>query len=168
MLLAALRTALKVVGKEMGKVHIAMIGMGAANVPSYRFLKASGAVPASIQPAIWAECWDVIGETRKQTPPTPNRGESVWKPIPPACRAGIAEALRGTDICVAFSAGGIIKPEWIYERAKAAAQEQGVAQLRKSPAELHRSAEEKIKEARTALADLTSAGVIVPPPPSGS
>jgi malate dehydrogenase (oxaloacetate-decarboxylating) len=44
------------------------------------------------------------------------------------------------------------------------AQEQGVAQLRKSPDELHRSAIEKIKEVRKALDVLTSAGVILPPP----
>ena len=47
------------------------------------------------------------------------------------------------------------------------AQEQGVAQLRKSPDELRRSAEEKIKEARKALEVLTSSGVIAPPSPSG-
>ena len=33
-LLAGLINALKVVGKEMGQVRIAMIGMGAANVPT--------------------------------------------------------------------------------------------------------------------------------------
>jgi malate dehydrogenase (oxaloacetate-decarboxylating) len=46
-LLAGLINALKVVGKEMGQVRIAMIGMGAANVPTYRFLTVCGADPFS-------------------------------------------------------------------------------------------------------------------------
>ena len=60
--------------------------------------------------------------------------------------------------------------EWeVVPRVAAAtalkAQEQGVPQLRKSPDELRRSAEEKIKEARKALEVLTGAGVIAQPPP---
>ncbi len=46
------------------------------------------------------------------------------------------------------------------------AQEQGVARLRKSSEDLHRSAEEKIREARKALAVLTNEGVILRPPTS--
>ena len=45
------------------------------------------------------------------------------------------------------------------------AQEQGVAQLRKSSDALRRSTEEKIKEARKALEVLIGAEVIPPPPP---
>jgi len=41
-LLAGLLNALKIVGKEMDKIKITMIGMGAANVATYRLLKASG------------------------------------------------------------------------------------------------------------------------------
>ena len=47
-LIAGLANALKVVGKSLPKVRIAMIGMGAANVSVYRLLKASGANPGSI------------------------------------------------------------------------------------------------------------------------
>ena len=47
-LLAGLIGALKVVGKPIGSVRIAMIGMGAANVSSYRLLKAYGVDPAQI------------------------------------------------------------------------------------------------------------------------
>ena len=42
-LLAGLINALKILGKEMSAVRIAMIGMGAANVATYRLLKACGA-----------------------------------------------------------------------------------------------------------------------------
>ena len=46
------------------------------------------------------------------------------------------------------------------------AQEQGVAQLLKTAEELQRSAEEKIRESRKALAVLTGEGVIAQPPTS--
>jgi malate dehydrogenase (oxaloacetate-decarboxylating) len=35
-----------------------------------------------------------------------------------ALRGGIAETLKGVDVCVAFAAGGIIKPEWVRTMAK--------------------------------------------------
>src|SRR5579883_3207753 len=47
-LLAGLINALQVVGKALGLVKIALIGMGAANVATYRLLKAAGADPAAI------------------------------------------------------------------------------------------------------------------------
>ena len=47
-LLAGLIGALKVVGKQIDSIRIAMIGMGAANVASYRLLKAYGVDPAQI------------------------------------------------------------------------------------------------------------------------
>src|SRR5579883_1748948 len=47
-LLAGLLNALKVVGKQLSNVKIAMIGMGAANVSVYRILKASGVKPSAI------------------------------------------------------------------------------------------------------------------------
>src|SRR5512146_175423 len=270
-LLAALLNALKVVGKEIGRVRIAMIGMGAANVPTYRFLRASGADPAAV---IACDREGILGRHRRDYEANPDYAEQ-WKVCrdtnPKGLTGGIAEALRGADVCVAFSAGGIIKPEWVRtmapdaivfacanpvpeiwpweardagarivatgrsdfpnqvnnslvfpaifrgaldvrartitdEMAMAAAheladcarakglkdeyilptmdeweivprvavatalkaQEQGVARLRKSAEELHRSAEEKIREVRKALEVLTGAGVIPPPPLSGA
>ena len=46
--LAGLVNALRVVGKRLDRVRIAMIGMGAANVATFRLLKASGVDPAAI------------------------------------------------------------------------------------------------------------------------
>jgi malate dehydrogenase (oxaloacetate-decarboxylating) len=266
-LLAALVNALKVVGKHMGRVRIAMIGMGAANIPTYRFLKVSGADPGRI---VACDLGGILGPHRHEYEADQDYA-AQWA----VCletnrehrRGGIAEALAGADVCVAFSAGGIIKPEWVRAmapeaivfacanpvpeiwpwEAKAAgarivatgrsdfpnqvnnslvfpavfrgaldvrartitdgmamaaarelaacaearglsdesllptmeewevvprvavataltAQEEGVAGLLKSSEELHGSAEAKIREARKALAVLTSEGVIVRPP----
>ena len=117
-LLAALINALKIVGKPFGKVRIAMIGMGAANVPTYRFLKAKGAEPASI---VACDLGGILGTHRIDHRDNPEFAEQ-WN----VCletnregrRGGIPETLRGADVCIAFSAGGIIKPEWITTMAK--------------------------------------------------
>jgi malate dehydrogenase (oxaloacetate-decarboxylating) len=118
---AGLLNALRVVGKELGRVRIALIGMGAANFATYRLLTAIGVEPRAIvacdsvgvlnagradievQQLELAHKWRVCCETRA------DRG-----------RGGIAEALRGADVCIAFtrSGPGIIRPEWIRDMAK--------------------------------------------------
>ena len=112
-LLAAMINALTVVGKEMSRVRIAMIGMGAANVPTYRFLTASGADPSCI---IACDAGGILGPHRLEYERDPAFAEQ-WKVClesnPAGVRGGIEEALRGADVCVAFSAGGVIKPEWV-------------------------------------------------------
>ena len=117
-LLAALINALKIVGKPIGNIRIAMIGMGAANVPTYRFLNAQGAEPASI---VACDLGGILGTHRIDYRDNPEFSQ-LWK----VCvetnregrRGGIPEVLRGADVCIAFSAGGIIKPEWITTMAK--------------------------------------------------
>jgi malate dehydrogenase (oxaloacetate-decarboxylating) len=117
-LFAALTNALKLVGKPMGNVRIAMIGMGAANVPTYRFLKRAGADPASI---VACDLGGILGTHR-----TEYRDSSDFIEQWQVCRetngagrrGGIAEALREADVCIAFSAGGIIKPQWVATMAK--------------------------------------------------
>ncbi|GMV49393.1 MAG: NAD-dependent malic enzyme [Nitrospira sp. OLB3] len=117
-LLAGLMNALQVVGKELGRVRIAMIGMGAANVPVYRFLTASGADPARI---VACDLGGILGTHRREYECDPAFAEQ-WRVClhsnPDRLKGGIAEALRGADICVAFSAGGIIKPEWVRGMAR--------------------------------------------------
>lgn len=112
-LLAALLNALKVVGKELSRVRMAMIGMGAANVPTYRFLKASGADPGKI---VACDLGGILGRHRHDYESNPDYAEQ-WAVCVESNRerrrGGIAEALAGADVCVAFSAGGIIKPEWV-------------------------------------------------------
>jgi malate dehydrogenase (oxaloacetate-decarboxylating) len=122
-LLAGLIGALKVVGKKSGSVRIAMVGMGAANVATYRLLKAYGVDPAQIvacdtkgtlhrdradiaqQQAKFPEKWMVCQETNRE-----------------AVAGGIAEALRGADVCIAFSASGpgVIQLDWVRKMAKEA------------------------------------------------
>ncbi len=117
-LLAALVNALKLVGKPIEKVRIAMVGMGAANVPTYRFLKANGAEPGSI---VACDLGGILGTHRDDYRDNPDYIEQ-WKVCRETnkggLRGGIAETLRGADVCIAFAAGGIIKPGWIKTMAK--------------------------------------------------
>ncbi len=120
-LLAALLNALKVVGKDIRSIRVAMIGMGAANVPTYRFLKRSGVNPERV---IACDRHGILGRHRTDYE---ERQDAYWEQWavcvqtnPEGLTGGIEEALRGADVCVAFSAGGIIKPEWVAQMAKEA------------------------------------------------
>ncbi len=120
-LLAGLLNALKLVGKERHRVKVAMVGMGAANVASYRLLTANGVDPQAI-----IAC-DTKGTLHKGRTDIEERQEALaekWR----VCResngdqvtGGIGEALRGADVCVAFSASGpgIIEPRWVKAMAR--------------------------------------------------
>ncbi len=120
-LLAALLNALKIIGKDIAKIKIGMIGMGAANVATYRILKASGVDPQGI-----VAC-DIDGTLHKGRYDVEQRQDEYvdkWRVCqetnPERLEGGIATALRGADVCVAFSAPGpdIIRPEWVKAMAR--------------------------------------------------
>lgn len=118
--LAAVLNALKLVGKSLGAVRIALIGAGAANMAVYRLLKAAGAdagamvvcdehgilhpdrhdleATADIAPQ-WSVCLESNAEGR---------------------RGGLAEAVRGADVLIAFSrpGPGTLLPEHIAAMAR--------------------------------------------------
>ena len=78
-LLAALLNALKIVGKDLGSVRIAMIGMGAANIPTYRYLKVELArTRGTSWPAISEEFSDGIGMTMNRIRTMVSNGRCAW------------------------------------------------------------------------------------------
>ena len=119
--LAGLVNALTVVGKDIRRVRIALIGMSTANVATYRLLVAAEAGPARMiacdargtlhvergdieaNQAVFAEKWRVCRETN-----------------PDRISGGIEAALRGADVCISFTRAGpgIIQPEWVRAMAK--------------------------------------------------
>ena len=120
-LLAGLINALKVVSKEISTIRIAMIGMGAANVAIYRLLKAAGVTPAGIiacdsQGTLHLNRRD-IGESRFEFP---EKWAVCRETNPEAVTGGIAEALRGADVCIAFACSdpSLIKPAWVRAMAR--------------------------------------------------
>jgi malate dehydrogenase (oxaloacetate-decarboxylating) len=122
-LLAGLGNALAVVGKDLRRARIAMVGMGAANVATYRLLKAAGIDPAHI---VGCDSKGVLhrgrGDVEAAQAEFPDKWRVCLESNGAGVTGGIAEALRGADACVAFSASGpgIIAPDWVKAMARSA------------------------------------------------
>ncbi len=116
--LAALYNALKIVGKDLREVKIAVIGAGAANIATVRLLKAAGADPKKM---FVVDSKGILHPDRKDLEAKKNENPYKWQ----LCletngekrKGGIAEALKGVDVVIAASkpGPGVIKKEWIAE-----------------------------------------------------
>jgi len=119
-LLAGLHNAVKVVGKDLKNIRIALIGMGAANVATYRLLLATGIEPAQI---VACDSKGVLHRGRIDIENSRAEFADKWRVCrdtnPDGITGGIAAAMRGADVCVSFTCPGpdIIKPEWIRSMA---------------------------------------------------
>jgi malate dehydrogenase (oxaloacetate-decarboxylating) len=119
-LLAALVNALRVVDKDIAAVRIAMIGVGAANVAAFHLLTAAGVDPGGI---VACDSNGVLHAKRGDLEAVQEDYADKWR----ICRqsnadnvtGGVAQAMRGADVVVAFSAPqpGIIEPQWIKNMA---------------------------------------------------
>jgi malate dehydrogenase (oxaloacetate-decarboxylating) len=115
-LLAGLINALKVVGKEIGAARIAMIGTGAANVATYRLLKASG---ADVNAIVACDSRGTLHKGRSDIEERQAEFTDKWRICSESNADGIvggpAEAMHGADVCVALSkpGPGTILPEWV-------------------------------------------------------
>ncbi len=120
-ILAGLLNALHLVGKDLNSIRIAMIGMGAANVATYRLLKAAGINPAKI---VACDRQGILHKDRADIETGQKDYADKWKVCQETnadgVKGGIPEALNGCDACIAFSGGDIIKPEWVSAMAKQA------------------------------------------------
>ncbi|MGQ9684391.1 MAG: NAD(P)-dependent malic enzyme [Anaerolineae bacterium] len=120
-LLAGLINALKLVGKKMEDIRVAMVGMGAANVATVRLLKASGVAMGNI---IAADSKGILSRKRKDIEAAQEQYPDKWM----MCTEGnaeqrdgdIGECMRGADVVIGFSRPGpdVIKKEWIAGMAK--------------------------------------------------
>ena len=117
--LAGLVNALKIVRKKKEKVKISMIGAGAAMMGIINLLIFAGFPPQNM---IVVDKKGILNKKRKDY----KNDKWRWKICQITNRENregkIAEAIEGTDICLAFSAPGpgIIKPEWIAKMKKEA------------------------------------------------
>jgi malate dehydrogenase (oxaloacetate-decarboxylating) len=119
--LAGLLNALKVVGKTLDSVRIALIGMGAANVATYRLLCASGVDPGQVvacdrRGTLHSDRTDIGNQQLKFADKWRVCQESNARQI----KGGVDAALAGADVCIAFSSPGpdVIRPEWVQEMAE--------------------------------------------------
>lgn len=119
-LLAGLHNAIKVVGKDLRNIRIALIGMGAANVATYRLLLATGIDPAQF---VACDSKGILHRGRVDIENNHVEFADKWRVCrdtnPDGLTGGIAEAMRGVDVCVSFASPGpdVIKPEWVRTMA---------------------------------------------------
>ncbi|HYM04467.1 MAG TPA: NADP-dependent malic enzyme [Stellaceae bacterium] len=119
--LAALLNALKVVGKDIRDVKIALVGMGAANVAVYGLLKKAGITTRNV---IACDTKGTLHAGRSDILHMQGMYREKWKVCldtnADAVIGGIAEAMRGADVCIAFSQSGpgVIEPGWVRTMAR--------------------------------------------------
>ena len=121
--LAALLNALEIVDKDISRLKVALIGIGAAGVATYRLLTAVGVDPAGI---VACDRRGTLHPGRRDLEKHREEFAEKWR----ICRetnadavaGGIAEALRKADVCIAFAkpGPGVIQPEWIADMAEGA------------------------------------------------
>ncbi len=118
--LAGLINALGLVDKEIGKAHIALIGMGAANVATYRLLTAYGADPERI---VAVDSHGILHRDREDMGKLRDEYHDKYRIAketnPKGVAGGIDDALVDADVCISFakSAENVIRPEWVKRMA---------------------------------------------------
>lgn len=115
--LAGLINAVKIVGKDLNKVKISMIGAGASNVAIERIITAGGVPPENI---VVVDSKGILHKGRDDLKEDVEKWHLVETTNPDSIKGGIGEAMKGTDVCIALSRPGpdVIKPEWVTGMAK--------------------------------------------------
>jgi malate dehydrogenase (oxaloacetate-decarboxylating) len=109
--LAALINAVRVVKKDLKEIRIALIGAGSAN---YALLKLLDRIGIDLGKIIACDVNGVITKDRAKN--FDQITKSLWlKTNEENISGGVEEALKGADVCIAYSKSGpgVIKPEWI-------------------------------------------------------
>jgi malate dehydrogenase (oxaloacetate-decarboxylating) len=102
-------------------VTIALIGVGAANIAISRLLFFAGFKPEN---SIFVDRRGILNlgrtDLEEKSIENPYKWELCLKTNPEKRAGGIAEALKGTDICISLSKSGpgTIKPDWVAGMAK--------------------------------------------------
>jgi malate dehydrogenase (oxaloacetate-decarboxylating) len=117
--LAALLNALEIVGKPLASARIVLVGIGAAGFSVYRALVAAGVEPRAI---IACDSRGTLHRDREDIGRNREACAEKWRVCcesnGEAVRGDLAQALRGADACIAFSAPDAIRPEWLEEMAR--------------------------------------------------
>ncbi|MCW5749406.1 MAG: NADP-dependent malic enzyme, partial [Alphaproteobacteria bacterium] len=121
--LAGLINACTAVGKSPQQVRIVLVGCGAANVAVYRLFAAYGIDPRAI---VVCDRGGTLHPGRADIAATRTVFPDKWRICEQSngekVTGGVAEALRGADVCIAFAASGpgIVQPDWIRAMAHGA------------------------------------------------
>ncbi len=118
--LAGLINALKIVGKKLDEVLIAMIGAGAANIKIADVLELAGAKSGNI---IFVDSKGILTKDRVEQilEKEKNPWKAKWaeKSNAENRTGGIPEAMKDADVVIAMSrpGPGVIKKEWVAQMA---------------------------------------------------
>ncbi|MDD3642064.1 MAG: NADP-dependent malic enzyme [Candidatus Krumholzibacteria bacterium] len=109
---AGVFNALKIVGKDLASVSVSMIGAGAANTACLRVLISAGLPPENV---VMCDVDGILHKNRTEFEEGDPRLDFCRKTNAENRRGGIPEAMKGTDLCIAYSKPGpdAFKPEWI-------------------------------------------------------
>ena len=119
--LAGLINALKIVGKKKEDVKLTVNGIGSANVAILRILFADGFKPTN---TIVVDSKGTLHTGRtdleEKQQENPYKWDLCQRTNPEKRSGGIAEALKGADVCISLSKSGpdVILPEWVKGMSK--------------------------------------------------
>lgn len=101
--LAGLMGGLKVVGKDIEEIKLALVGCGAAGVNNAKYTIKAGVKPKNIK---MVDSKGILSTTREDIDEKSYKYKWAEKTNPESQEGGIAEALEGADACIAASAPG--------------------------------------------------------------
>ena len=119
--LAGLINAVKIVGKELDEVKIAMVGAGASNIAIARVIIAAGVDPKKV---IMVDTKGILHPDREDKEVLQRDFPQKWHMATTTNaerrQGGIPEAMQGVDVLIALSkpGPGVIKPEWVRQMAE--------------------------------------------------
>ena len=118
--LAALINALKVVGKALDQVRIAMVGAGAANVCIARLLEKAG---FDLGKVVMVDSRGTLHPGREDLKGRyPEKWELAQRTNASGIVGGIPEAMKGADVLIALSrpGPGVVSKDWVASMAPGA------------------------------------------------
>jgi len=119
--LAGLINAVKIVGKKLQDIKVALVGAGAANIAIARLIIAAGVDPGNI---IVVDSRGILHKDRGDRETLQTKYKEKWelclKTNAEGIKGDIPEAMRGADVLIAASkpGPGTIKKEWVASMAK--------------------------------------------------
>ncbi|MBN2219874.1 MAG: NADP-dependent malic enzyme [Kosmotogaceae bacterium] len=109
---AALRNALKIVGKKIEELKIATVGVGAAGGATIRMLLAAGA-----RDIVAVDKNGILNSEDTRTLLNEFHSEIVRKINPENLSGGLEDAVRGADLFIGTSVAGLLTPEMVRTMA---------------------------------------------------
>jgi malate dehydrogenase (oxaloacetate-decarboxylating) len=112
---AALRNALKIVGKKMENLKVATVGIGAAGGATIRMLLAAG-----VENIVAVDRNGILNKNNPKTLLNEFHREIVEEINPDNLSGDLAKAVKGADVFIGTSVGGIVSTEMIGSMAPGA------------------------------------------------